>query len=83
MLGFSRPDWDAGEEFAVMGIVDLDAVPAEKRHLPLGEDDNPIHLIEFANVRGKGTSSTHPHRRAKATRQSGSPRQKHKKKHHR
>lgn len=47
MLGYSRLDWDAGEEFAVAGIIDLDAIPENKRHLPLGEDDNPIPLVEF------------------------------------
>jgi len=36
-----------GGEFAVLGIVDLDAVPKEKARLPLGTDDNPIPLIEF------------------------------------
>jgi len=34
-------------EFAVLGIVDLDAVPEEKAHLSLGDDDNPIPLVAF------------------------------------
>jgi len=46
------PHWDVGEEFTIAGIVDLDAVPEEKRDLPLGDDDNPIPLVEFTNVVG-------------------------------
>ncbi len=49
----SLPHRDTGEEFVVMGIVDLDAVPEEKRDLPLGEEDNPIPLVEFTNVSDK------------------------------
>ena len=33
--------------FLVIGIADMDAVPEDKRHLPLGGDDNPIPLVEF------------------------------------
>jgi hypothetical protein len=33
--------------FVVLGIVDIDAVPEDKRHLPLGGDDNPIPLVQF------------------------------------
>jgi len=38
-------------EFAVPGIVDLDAIPPEKAYVPLGEDDNPIPLVRFTNYR--------------------------------
>jgi hypothetical protein len=34
-------------ELAVIGIVNLDAVPEEKRNLVLGGDDNPIPLVQF------------------------------------
>ncbi len=34
-------------EYAVMGMVDLDAVPEEKKDIPFGGDDNPIPLIKF------------------------------------
>ncbi len=47
MLAHSVPHWDVGNEFCVEGIVDLDAIPENKRHLPLGGDDNPIPLINF------------------------------------
>ena len=36
--------------FNVLGIVDLDAVPESKGHLPLGGEDNPIPLIKFFNT---------------------------------
>jgi hypothetical protein len=41
------PHWDVGNEFCVEGIVDLDAIPEHKRHLPIGGAENPIPLIEF------------------------------------
>ncbi len=49
-LELSLPRWDVGDEFALTGLIDLDAVPEDKQHLPLGHDDNPIPLIEFTNV---------------------------------
>lgn len=53
MLSFSKPGWDTGEEFTVLGLADLDAVPEEKSHLPLGGDDNPIPLVEFTGLPGR------------------------------
>ncbi len=44
------PHWDIGEEFTLVGIVDLDAIPEEKHDLPLGDEDNPIPIVEFTNV---------------------------------
>jgi hypothetical protein len=44
------PHWDVGTEFVLVGIVNLDAIPEEKRDLPLGDDDNPIPLVEFTNI---------------------------------
>lgn len=49
-LAHRLPHWDVGKEFTLVGIVDLDAVPEEKRDLPLGDDDNPIPLVEFTNI---------------------------------
>ena len=37
-------------QYAVLGLVDLEAVPDEKRHLPFDEETNPIPLVEFANL---------------------------------
>ena len=34
-------------KYVIFGIADLDAIPEEKRSLPLGDDDNPIPLIKL------------------------------------
>jgi len=49
-LLYGKPGWDTGTEFVVAGIVDLDAVPEEKRTMRLGGDDNPIPLVKFTSV---------------------------------
>lgn len=36
-----------GTEFTVLGIIDLDAVPPDKRHLPFDEKTNPTPLVRF------------------------------------
>ncbi len=54
LLSYGKPDWDIGPEFGVMGVIDLDAVPPDKANVPLGEDDNPIPLVEFTNVISEG-----------------------------
>ena len=55
MLANSMPHWDVGDEFLVEGIVDLDAIPEDKRDVPLGEDDNPIPLIPFRDSNQKAS----------------------------
>ena len=40
-------------EFTVAGLVDYDAIPEEKAHLPLGDDDNPIPLVKFLEHSGE------------------------------
>jgi hypothetical protein len=47
MLRHRLSHWDIGKEIAVLGIVNLDAVTDDKRDIPLGDDDNPIPLVEF------------------------------------
>jgi len=47
-----RPDWDLGDELAVLGIVDLDAIPPGQEHLPLGEIE-PLPLISFDVAPGR------------------------------
>ncbi|MGC9394642.1 MAG: hypothetical protein ACP5J4_07275 [Anaerolineae bacterium] len=65
-LAFGLRDWDIGDQYAVVGIVDLNAVPPEKHHLPIGAPGNPVPLVEFSNVgaphaaRGRSGSSRHP-----------------------
>ncbi len=41
---------EADAEFTILGLVDLEAVPNEKRSLPLGGDENPIPLVQFSNM---------------------------------
>lgn len=37
-------------QFTVLGLVDLSAIPEEKSGIPLGEDGNPIPLVQFTNL---------------------------------
>lgn len=37
-------------KFAVLGLVDLDAIPDGKKNIPLGDEGNPIFLVEFLNT---------------------------------
>jgi hypothetical protein len=50
MMSIGKPGWRVGPEFLVLGIVDLDAVPQNKRHLQLGAPGAPIPLIQFSNL---------------------------------
>jgi hypothetical protein len=51
MLSTGMSKWlNTGMDYLALGIVNLDAIPASKRHLPIGEDDNPIPLIEFKDM---------------------------------
>ena len=67
LLTYQLPHWDVGEQFALAGIVDLDAIPEEKRHLPLGDDGNPIPLVEFTNI-SRDEASRRAKRQPEATR---------------
>ncbi len=44
------------EAYTITGIIDFDKIPKEKREIPLGEDDNPIPLVEFLNHKSKKES---------------------------
>ena len=74
------PHWDIGDEFVVLGVVDLDAVPEEKRDLQLGTDENPYPLIQFVNVGGQEPSSRPARQRKRAPRARPAPPQKKRKK---
>ena len=39
-----------GPGFLVMGIVDLDAVPEDRRSMPFDDDRNPVPLVQFTNI---------------------------------
>jgi len=44
-----RPDWgmSGSLRYIVIGLVDTEAVPEDKRHLPPGDEDNPVTVVEF------------------------------------
>ena len=44
-------------DYVVMGTVDLDAVPEDKRSLRFDDDTNPVPLVEFTNVGGEKPSA--------------------------
>ena len=51
MFSVGAKKWgNVGQEYVALGIVDLDAIPADKQDLPLGGEDNPVPLIEFKDV---------------------------------
>ncbi|UCH93492.1 MAG: hypothetical protein JSV88_24915 [Candidatus Aminicenantes bacterium] len=64
--------------FVVSGIVDLSAIPPEKRNVPMGGDDNPVPLVKFldpslsktgikgtVNNKGKHKNKKHKKRKRK------------------
>jgi hypothetical protein len=63
-----KPDWgiSGAVQFAVLGIVDIDAIPEDKHHIPVGEDDNPIPLVQFlseTDMPNKGGGRQHKGKR--------------------
>ena len=54
--------------YVVPAIVDMDAIPEEKRHVELGSDDNPIPLVEFKEPKMKSISSTRTSKKKKTKR---------------
>lgn len=42
--------WTLGTKFNVLGLVDIEAIPEEKRDLPIGDKRNPVPLVPFTNV---------------------------------
>lgn len=55
-------------DFVVLGLVDLDAVPEEKRSLPFDDDTNPIPLVQFTNLGKKPVTGSSPRRSSKGKR---------------
>jgi hypothetical protein len=39
--------------FSVIGMVDLEAVPENKRHLPFDDENNPLPLVPFLHAEGE------------------------------
>ena len=57
-----------GVDYAVMGMVDLDAVPPDKKSLPFDDDTNPVPLVEFTNMGKKKPSASTSRKRPNRTR---------------
>ena len=55
--------------FTAIGLVDLDAVPEERFHLPLDEDEKPIPLIEFLDPPRTGVGSRSTPRKTRSKNQ--------------
>ena len=44
-------DFPEDFQFAVLGLVDHEGVPEEKKHVAFGSEDNPLPLVKFKNYR--------------------------------
>jgi hypothetical protein len=74
MLAHRLPDWDVGTEFAILGLVAIDAFPPEQLSRPLGEVD-AIPLVPFTAVRdGQVPARSTPRRGPSSPRRSGAAR---------
>jgi len=46
-----KPGWRIGPEFAVIGLLNLDAIPDDQKHVPLDKlDDYPLVLFHVATT---------------------------------
>jgi hypothetical protein len=43
---YQKPGWDVGQGCTVIGLINLDAIPPDQKHLPLDEID-PYPLVRF------------------------------------
>ncbi len=46
----SKPGWETGEEFVVVGLVNLDAIPPDQAYVPL-DDLDPYPFVPFYSTR--------------------------------
>ena len=65
MMNFSKPGWKIGSEFTVLGIMDLDAIPENKRHLPISSPEIPNVLVKFRNLEGEKPASRKRHKKTR------------------
>ncbi|MBT7991506.1 MAG: hypothetical protein HN769_16735 [Anaerolineae bacterium] len=65
MMGFSKSGWKTGSEFTVLGIMNLDAIPENKRHLPIGSPEMPNVLVKFRNLDDKKPASRKRHKKTR------------------
>ena len=55
-------------QFTVVGIVDLEAIPEDKKRVPLGTDDNPVPVVSFKDskkLKSGSSPCTEVHQRAR------------------
>ena len=51
---YQKPGWDVGKGCAVIGLINLDAVPLDQQHIPL-DDLDPYPLVLFHAGNSVGT----------------------------
>ena len=66
MMNFSKPGWTVGSEFLVLGVMDLDAIPENKRHLPIDSPEMPNVLVKFRNLDDKKPASRKRHKKTRS-----------------
>jgi hypothetical protein len=67
-IGMTRSRASGRLEYTVLGIINMNAIPKEKAHLPLGGDDNPLPLVRFIDSSEPGQAkraNRHQKRRRK------------------
>ena len=52
--------------YVIPGLIDMEAIPPEKKHIELGDDDNPIPLVEFKEPKKKSVASIGNSKRRKS-----------------
>lgn len=63
MLSFQKSGWKVGSEFILMlRVVDLEAIPASKRHLPIGDSSKPLPLVRFSDMSQDAKPAKPPNR---------------------
>ena len=68
LFSYSMPGWKIGKQTAVLGILNLDAVPANKSHLLLGAPGNPLPLVKFSHAGSESGKSTGNSKQNKSSR---------------
>lgn len=61
MMAFSKPGGKVIQEFSVLGVFNLDAIPENKRDLPLDSPGMPNVLVKFSNLEGEKHTTRHRH----------------------
>ena len=54
---YQKPGWNVGKGCAVIGLINLDAIPPDQKHIPL-DDLDPYPLVRFYPDSSEGTTLT-------------------------